>query len=148
MEIFKNTHEWLAEAKPTKPKFSDIRKWINEELDEFEEAVLNNNINEMYDAVIDANIFLANISYAYSLSPNILSRYANAIHESNLTKFCKSEAEAIETVQAYKSGTHPNKPGTKLEAAFRVGNDNWIVYNVADNKILKSINFEDTQKFI
>jgi NTP pyrophosphatase (non-canonical NTP hydrolase) len=148
MKIFKDTYDWLETAKTKKPSLASMRKWINEELDEFEEAIESEDLVGMYDAIVDANIFLANIAYHYGLTTSILESFSDAIYKSNMSKFCKTEQEAIETITAYANGTHPNKPGVTIDANFYESNGFYIVYNTSDGKILKSINFIDTDKFI
>ena len=57
MKVFENTVEWLEEANPPMVEIKDIKKWIIEELEEFEEALANKDEQEMYDAIADASIF-------------------------------------------------------------------------------------------
>jgi len=148
MKIFKNTKQWLSEANPEKINIASIRKWINEELDEFEEALAKNDKQEMYDAIVDANTFLANIPYFYDLDLDKLEKIADAVNESNWSKFCKTEQEAIDTVEAYKNGTHPNKLGEKIDTYFTKADNYYIIKKVSDNKILKSIKFKDTNEYL
>jgi NTP pyrophosphatase (non-canonical NTP hydrolase) len=148
MKIFENTKKWLTEANPTPIDIKTIRKWINEELDEFEDALEKNNKQEMYDAVIDAVTFLANIPYFYDLDIEELSKVADAVNQSNWSKFCKTEQEAIDTVEAYANGTHPNKIGEKIKTYYTYADKYFIIKKVLDNKIVKSINFIDTEQFL
>lgn len=148
MKIFKNTKQWLTEANPLKVDIASIRKWINEELDEFEEALAKNDVDGMYDAVVDATTFLGNIPYFYDLDINRLNDVADAVNQSNWSKFCRSEQEAIDTVEAYATGTHPNKLGEKIKTYYTYADKYFIIKKVSDNKILKSINFVDTNQFL
>lgn len=55
------------------------------------------------------------------------------VHESNMSKFCKTEEEAHETVKSYfEKG---------IETYFKLVNDYYVVYRSEDNKVLKSINY-------
>jgi NTP pyrophosphatase (non-canonical NTP hydrolase) len=145
MQIYKNTHEWLSAAQPEKPSFEDLKKWVIEEIEELREAIENGDRLGMYDAIADANIFLANFTYFYEMSLKQLELVANKVNESNWTKFCKTEEEAYLTVEAYINGTHPNKLGEKINCYYVKVKDNlFIVKKSSDNKILKSINFKDT----
>ena len=60
------------------------------------------------------------------------------VHESNMTKLCKTEEEAIKTVEWYKN----NEKRYDTPAYKKSKNDkDWIIYNESTNKILKSINY-------
>jgi NTP pyrophosphatase (non-canonical NTP hydrolase) len=148
MKIFENTNKWLAEANPTPVDVKTIRKWINEELDEFEEALANKDIDEMYDGLADCLIFVGNLLYFYNLDPERLEQYADAVNQSNWSKFCKTEKEAIDTVEAYKNGTHPDKLGEKINTYFTYAENYYIVKKTLDNKILKSIFYKSPDKFL
>lgn len=55
------------------------------------------------------------------------------VHESNMSKFCKTEEEAHETVKSYFD--------KGIETYFKLVNDYYVVYRSEDNKVLKSINY-------
>ena len=59
------------------------------------------------------------------------------VHESNMTKFCLNEEEAIETCKYY---TLNNTRYGKVD--YYKYNDIYIVFHVSDKKILKSINYK------
>ena len=65
------------------------------------------------------------------------------VHRSNMTKLCKTEQEAINTVNTYKQLLEEGKSSYN-EPSFRYDEKNgyWIVYDNTTSKILKSINFE------
>lgn len=150
MSIFKNTYYFLDTSEAARPDFNTLRRWINEELDEFEAAYKDGNTADMYDAIVDANVFLANIAYHYGLLPEIIETYEDAVSVSNMTKFCQSESCAKSTVKAYQDGEHPNKPGVKIDADYRLNEDKslWVIYNKADGKILKSLTFKDVDELL
>lgn len=56
-----------------------------------------------------------------------------AVHESNMSKFCKSESEAHETIRKYKSNG--------VEAYFTVNNGLYVIFRTSNNKVLKSVNY-------
>ncbi|MGN7785808.1 hypothetical protein ACTJIJ_14875 [Niabella sp. 22666] len=56
------------------------------------------------------------------------------VHRSNMSKACKSEAEAEQTVQFYKE-FHD------CESYFQQEGDLFLVYRKGDNKVLKSVNY-------
>ncbi len=145
--IFKNTKEWLEEANPKQVEVETIQKWINEEIEEFKEALWNNDKQEMIDAIVDANIFLANLPYFYDLDIEKIEEMITQVNLSNWSKFCKTEEEAIETKNAYSRGTHPNKIGELIDTYISKGKNFWIVRKTDDNKIMKSINFKEPNEF-
>lgn len=63
----------------------------------------------------------------------------NLVHESNMTKFCKTEEEAQETVEWYKLNEKRYK-----EPSYRKAEDGdyWIVYNAENGKVLKSTKYK------
>merc|ERR1711981_1315894 len=66
------------------------------------------------------------------------------IHKSNMTKLCKTEAEAKETVQWYKDNlTGPEGKYPYDTPAYRLSPDGryYVVFNESTGKILKSINY-------
>jgi predicted HAD superfamily Cof-like phosphohydrolase len=72
-----------------------------------------------------------------------IDRCFEEVHRSNMTKLCKSEEEAIATVDSYKKLLEEGKSAYK-QPEFRLDSENgyWIVYDAETSKILKSINFE------
>jgi NTP pyrophosphatase (non-canonical NTP hydrolase) len=147
MQAFIDTYKWLSTSGVAKPKFEDIRDWLNEEVDELKQGVDNFNKQECLNAVGDAVWILANFAYFYNLSIGELSLELDKINKSNFTKFCKTEEEAIKTVEAYKNGTHPNKLGESIDTYYTFNNDYYIIKRTKDNKVLKSINFKDVNEF-
>ena len=89
------------------------------------ENVLNNILKNVFDIGVFLGIDL-NKSY-------------NIVHESNITKLCKTEKEAIETVEWYKN--NEKRYDTPSYKKSKNGTD-WIIYNESSDKILKSINYK------
>jgi hypothetical protein len=112
---------------------------IREEVRELEEAVKNHDYTETVDA-------LADILYVvYGMGSSIgmdLDKAFKIVHDSNMSKLCKTEEEAEKTVewyyQEYKKGTQPYDT-----AAYRKSDcgEYWVVFNASSGKILKSINY-------
>ena len=63
------------------------------------------------------------------------------VYKSNMSKLCKTEEEAKQTVEAYKLGTHPNKLGKVIITHYEKAKEGFVVRRTSDNKYLKSINF-------
>lgn len=117
------------------PERVDLRlKLIQEEVKELEQAIQERNFTEVIDALSD--ILYVVLGMGGQLGINLDETF-NIVHESNMTKFCKTEQEAQETVEWYKLNEKRYK-----EPAYRQSEDGkyWIVFN-SDGKILKSINY-------
>jgi predicted HAD superfamily Cof-like phosphohydrolase len=57
----------------------------------------------------------------------------NEVHWSNMSKFCKTEREAIDTVKSYIA--------EGIQTFHKKEGEYWVVYRVSDLKVLKSINY-------
>jgi hypothetical protein len=83
----------------------------------------------------------------HNLNLSLLEEDYNT-YRSNMTKFCKTEEEAIETVKLYIEGKHPNKFGTCIETLYEeTGGEVWKYRIITPNgKIMKSVNFKDVNE--
>jgi len=108
-------------------------KLIQEEFLELKEAKENKDFIEMGDAIADMLV----VVYGYA---NVLGMDANKlfklVHESNMSKLCKTEQEAIDTVEWY---TH-EKINHKYIPGYRMTKDGqkWLVYDTITKKVLKN----------
>jgi predicted HAD superfamily Cof-like phosphohydrolase len=109
---------------------------IKEELDELKEAIENKDMVEVGDALAD----ILYVTYGAGVSFGIdLDKVFDQVHESNMSKLCKSEEEAIETVEWYKkNNTIYDSPDYR---PCKSNPNLWTVYNKSTGKILKSINY-------
>mgnify|MGYP003343703363 CR=1 FL=1 len=115
---------------------------ILEELEEYKHACETGNIVEVLDALCDiAYVSLGNGTMLHGLKDQIWPAYLE-VQASNLSKACRSEEEAEETVQV--------RSKEQGEACHweKVG-DNYIVYRSRDRKVMKNINYfrPDLKKF-
>ena len=111
-----------------------VINFIQEELDELREAVKNRDIVEILDALCDITyVGLGNGVMAFGLKDQILPAYAE-VQASNLSKVCKTEEEAKETVEV-----RSEQQGEPCHYE-KVG-ENFIVYRSRDKKVMKSINY-------
>jgi predicted HAD superfamily Cof-like phosphohydrolase len=101
-------------------------------------------INELRDACADLRVVMGNLIHFSGLKTQYEKDF-NDVMDSNFSKFCTSEEEANQSVDAYANGTHPNKMGEKIDCYHVNVGDYWIVKRVQDGKILKSINFKDVE---
>lgn len=108
---------------------------IKEELQELEDAVRENNIKEIVDALSD----ILYVTYGMGIEMGIdLDKCFDIVHNSNMTKFCKTEQEAIDTVKWYKENeSRYDSPCYKKSPDEK----HWVVYNKSNDKALKSINY-------
>lgn len=97
----------------------------------------------MADALADLQYVLSGaiITFGYS---EIFDEIFDEVQESNMSKFCTTEEEAIETVAKYAS----EDTETYYEKVSLL-NDNldsfWVIYRKSDKKILKSINYKPVE---
>ncbi len=136
-------YNWLNTAgmKPDPNKVPLAISLVDEEVTELKQGLENNDRTEVVDAIVDIFWVALNTAYFYGISVAEIEEYKAKVSQSNWSKFCKSEAEAIETVNAYRLGTHPDKLGVKIETRYVKSGLFWIVINL-QGKILKSINYK------
>lgn len=106
---------------------------IQEELNELQQAITDNNIVEIADALCDIQYVLSGTVIEFGLSQKFEELF-NEVQRSNMSKACNSIEEAIATISYYKK-----KDGT--ESIYKSVGNKWVVYRTSDNKVLKSINY-------
>lgn len=105
---------------------------IAEELRELQEAIENNDIVEVADALSDIQYVLSGAVLEFGLGEKFRDLF-DEVQRSNMSKACKTEAEALETMEHYAA------KGT--ESYFKKDGDVYLVFRKGDNKTLKSINY-------
>merc|ERR1719506_1578997 len=124
------------------PKTVDLRlKLIKEEVKELADAMKEKDMVETVDALGDILYVVYGAGGAFGLD---LDRAFDLIHKSNMTKLCKTEEEAKETVEWYKKNkTGPEGKYPYDTPAYRLSPDGkyYVPYNESTGKILKSINY-------
>lgn len=112
---------------------------IREEMSELEEAVKNHDYTETVDALSD--ILYVVYGMGVSIGMN-LDKAFDIVHSSNMSKLCKTEEEAQQTVKWYQDQYAEGKLPYDT-AAYRKSTcgDYWVVFNSSTGKILKSINY-------
>jgi len=106
---------------------------LQEELNELSQAIKDGNIIEIADALCDIQYVLSGAVLEFGLGDKFLELF-NEVQRSNMSKACKTQQEAIETLSHYKQ-----KDGT--EGYYKEVDGKWLVYRNGDDKILKSINY-------
>ncbi|MCU0356911.1 MAG: nucleoside triphosphate pyrophosphohydrolase family protein [Cyclobacteriaceae bacterium] len=106
---------------------------LSEELKELEVAILEKDIVGIADALCDIQYVLSGAILEFGLG-NKFKELFDEVQRSNMSKACRSEEEAKQTVEHYRT-----KDGT--ECYYEQAGDLWLVYRKADNKTIKSINY-------
>ena len=106
---------------------------LQEELNELQEAIDNNDIVEIADALADLQYVLSGAILEFGLGERFNDIF-NEVQRSNMSKACDNELIAQATVEHYKQ-----KDGT--ESSYKEVNGKYIVYRNEDNKVLKSVEY-------
>ena len=123
-----------------KPKLVNFRvDLIEEEFNELKQAIKDKDFVEVMDALGD----ILYVTYGFGASIGVdMDVVYDLIHKSNMSKLCKTEDEAIETVkwyiEQYNEGKQPYDTPT-----YRISENGeyYVVYNKSSGKILKSIKY-------
>lgn len=103
---------------------------IAEELKELEEGIKNRDIVEIADALCDIQYVLSGAILEFGLADKFKDLF-DEVHRSNMSKACRTVAEAEQTVTHHQSqgaGCHFEKEG-----------ELFLVYRKEDRKTLKSV---------
>ncbi len=105
---------------------------LAEELDELRQAIAEENIVEIADALCDLQYVLSGAVLEFGLGEKFNALF-NEVQRSNMSKACLTVAEAEETVAQYTA---------KGVACHYVESDGkYLVYRDADHKTLKSVTY-------
>jgi predicted HAD superfamily Cof-like phosphohydrolase len=127
---------WQNRTTPTiDPKDAQfVIDFIAEELDELKEAVAENDIVGVFDALLDITyVGLGNGAIVFGLKDKIIPGYAE-VQASNMSKICNTLEEAKETVRVRSE--QQGEPCHYVSVR-----DKYVVMRTRDNKIMKSINY-------
>lgn len=138
VEVFneKMGKSWQNRNTPTidKKDAQFVVDFIQEELDELEEAIGNNDIVEIADAIGDiAYVGLGNAVNVFGLKDKMWDIYQE-IQGSNLSKICNTEELAQETVK------HRTEQYGE-ECYYKPVDSGFVVYRKSDNKVFKSLDY-------
>jgi len=137
VEIFNTTFGKPNNYVPTIPEKKEtdfVYDFCIEEINEYREACENGDIVEILDALCDiAYVTLGNGVMLHGLKDKIWPAYQE-VQASNMSKSCKTEEEAKETVtlRAKEQGE---------ECHFEKVGNYYVVYRSRDRKVMKSINY-------
>lgn len=104
---------------------------LAEELKELQEAIADNNIVEVADALCDLQYVLAGAVLEFGLGDRFKTLF-DEVHRSNMSKACKTVEEAEQTIAHYWAKDN-------VEAHYKEIDSLYLVYRTSDNKTLKSI---------
>ncbi len=106
---------------------------IAEELKELEEAIQQNDLVEVADALCDIQYVLAGAILEFGLKDKFNALFEE-VQRSNMSKACRTLEEAEATVKHYKETKDVDSYIKEVDGLF-------LVFRTADNKTLKSINY-------
>lgn len=115
---------------------------IAEELKELEEAIQQNDLVEVADALCDIQYVLSGAILEFGMGEKFKTLFEE-VQRSNMSKACVSAEEAQATVDHYKKEKD-------TDAYFEERDGKFLVYRKGDNKTLKSINYSpaDLKKYL
>ena len=105
---------------------------IQEELNELQEAINQKDIVEIADALADIQYVLAGAVHEFGMGAKFADLFEE-VQRSNMSKACSSLDEAEATVAHYLAKEQP--------ARIEEVDGKWLVYRIADSKVLKSVNY-------
>lgn len=122
-----------------KPQIPDAKRaklrheLIREELEEFNQAIVQGDIVAAADALCDMQYVLSGAVLEFGLKDKFNELFAE-VQRSNMSKACKNDIEALATQQFYKE-----RDG--IETYVKEKDGLFFVYRTSDNKALKSVNY-------
>ena len=124
------------------PKLVKLRlDLITEEVNELQDAIKTQNMKEVIDALSDILYVVYGAGSSFGID---LNESFNIVHQSNMSKSCKTEEQAKETVklyqQKYQDGTSPyDTPSYRYDSDAKL----YIIYNELTGKILKNKDYQE-----
>lgn len=132
---FHRTFHLPVEDRPLIPSADRCRLRINllkEELRELEEAVADNDLVEVADALADLQYVLSGAVLEFGLGEQFKGLF-DEVHRSNMSKTCADRAEAEATLAHYAQKGQTGR----IEAS----GDVFLVYRTNDGKVLKNVHY-------
>lgn len=127
-------HPILAEPTIPSPERCKLRvELLAEELKELQQAINDNNIVEIADALADLQYVLSGAVLEFGLGEKFKELF-DEVHRSNMSKACKTLEEADATSAHYKNKDNTDSYHKEIDGLF-------LVYRTQDDKTLKSINY-------
>ena len=102
---------------------------LQEELNELQQAIADNDIVEIADALCDLQYVLSGAVLEFGLGEKFVELF-NEVQRSNMSKACDNETQAKETVDFYKE--------KEVESFYEKSGEKFNVYRKTDHKVLKN----------
>ena len=102
---------------------------LQEELNELKQAIQDNDIVEIADALCDLQYVLSGAVLEFGLGEKFVELF-NEVQRSNMSKACDTEQQAQETVEHYRAKGQ--------EAYYEKSGDKYNVHRASDQKVLKN----------
>lgn len=118
---------------PTTYELYQYRAFDLEETEELEVAYQNNDVVEVFDALLDKLYFLVGFAVKQGFTPELLVKGLEEVHRSNMSKFATTEEHAIETCMVKYQ---------MEDVYFKQVNDKYVIIRKSDGKVLKAIGFQ------
>lgn len=118
---------------PSKQRANLRISLLAEELKELQEAVENDDLVEVADALCDLQYVLAGAIHEFGLGTKFKTLF-DEVHRSNMSKACKTVEEAEKTIQFYLDKDQTESYYKEIDGLF-------LVFRKSDDKTLKSINY-------
>lgn len=113
---------------------------IREEMRELEEAVKDGDYTETRDALADILYVVYGMQDCLGIDGDDDFRL---VHDSNMSKACENETDAVETVASYKTKYVNNDKKYDSPYYYYVeGSDKWVIKNKSTGKVLKSLKYK------
>jgi len=106
---------------------------LQEELDELKEAIEDNDIVEIADALADLQYVLSGAVLEFGLGDKFKTLF-DEVQRSNMSKACATQEEAEATQEYYRQ--HRD-----TESEVKPADGKFLVYRKGDGKVLKSVNY-------
>jgi len=115
---------------------------LQEELDELKEAIRDNDITAVADALSDLQYVLSGAILEFGLG-NRFKELFEEVQRSNMSKVCEDYSTAAETLEYYMA-----KDGTR--GFIHESHSGFLVYRESDRKVLKSVKYSpaDLEKIL
>ena len=124
-------HPILDQPTIPDPKRSRLRvELISEELKELEQAIKDNDLIEVADALCDIQYVLCGAILEFGMGGKFKELF-DEVQRSNMSKACRSEEEAKTTVAHYENSK-------QTPCYYKEIDGKWLVYRTSDQKTLKS----------
>ncbi len=127
-------HPILEEPQIPDPARCALRvSLLAEELDELREAISQNDLVEVADALCDLQYVLSGAILEFGLADKFKALFEE-VQRSNMSKACDTEEEARQTVAYYKEQRD-------TACYYKQVDGKYLIFREEDNKTIKSVNY-------